>query len=88
MTKNLEITPKSEYWGDFNERFIMEAYREVRDGRECYVYSEENLEQIIKILEKKKIKFTTKKSREDYWVIKPHNARYLEYVRRNKNQKD
>ena len=87
MEFDYETTPKGEYWGDFSQRFVMEAYREVRDGRECYAYSKANLEQIIEILESKKIKFIVKESKDGYWVIRPHNARYMENVRKNKKDK-
>lgn len=78
--------PTGEYWNDFTQRFIAESYREIRDGRECYVYSKDNLELIIAELERNNIKYILKENNSDYWTIKPKNGRYLENARKEKKK--
>lgn len=70
MDIDFEEKPRGEYWGDFVQRFVAEAYREVRDGRECYIYSKANLEQVEELLKIKNVKYIAKE-KQGYWIIKP-----------------
>lgn len=59
-----------DYQIDYNNKFLSESYREVRDGGYCFVYVKSVLEELKRILEKKGIKYNIESHENDgYWKV-------------------